>query len=77
MSIIYIMIPLALVLVAVAVGAMIWAVRTGQFDELESHGWTPVLDDDERPIAQPDVGNDADDADHPDRPESTGDSDRP
>lgn len=53
MSIIYVMIPLALALVAVAVGAMIWAVRTGQFDELESHGWTPVLDDDERPIAEP------------------------
>ncbi|MEM1410835.1 MAG: cbb3-type cytochrome oxidase assembly protein CcoS [Pseudomonadota bacterium] len=53
MSIIYVMIPLALLLVAVAVVAMIWAVRTGQFDELESHGWTPVLDDDARPRQSP------------------------
>lgn len=51
MSIIYVMIPLALVLVAVAVWVLIWAIRSGQFDELESHGWTPVLDDDERPQA--------------------------
>lgn len=49
MSIIYIMIPLALLLVALAIWAMIWAVRSGQFDELESHGWTPILDDDQRP----------------------------
>lgn len=49
MSIIYVMIPLALALVGVAVWALVWAIRSGQFDELESHGWTPVLDDDERP----------------------------
>ncbi len=53
MSIIYVMIPLALVLVALAVGVLIWAIRSGQFDELESHGWTPVLDDDERPSVDP------------------------
>ena len=49
MSIIYVMIPLALVLVALAVWALIWAIRSGQYDELESHGWSPVLDDDRRP----------------------------
>lgn len=49
MSIIYVMIPLALALVGVAVWALVWAIRSGQFDELESHGWTPVLDDDRRP----------------------------
>jgi cbb3-type cytochrome oxidase maturation protein len=59
MSIIYVMIPLALVLVALAVWAMVWAIRSGQFDELESHGWTPVLDDDERP------GSSADDPEEP------------
>lgn len=60
MSIIFVMIPLALVLVALAVWALVWAIRSGQFDELESHGWTPVLDDDELP------GNTADEeADQP------------
>lgn len=52
MSIIYLMIPLALVLVGLAVWALVWAIRSGQFDELESQGWTPVLDDDERPQGQ-------------------------
>ena len=53
MSIIYVKIPLALVLVGLAIWALVWAIRSGQFDELESHGWTPVLDDDERPAADP------------------------
>ena len=55
MSIIYVMIPLALVLVGLAIWALVWAIRSGQFDELESHGWTPVLDDDERPAADPEA----------------------
>ena len=37
MSIIYVMIPLALVLVALAVWALVWAIRSGQLDDLESH----------------------------------------
>jgi cbb3-type cytochrome oxidase maturation protein len=53
LSIIYVMIPLALALVGLAIWALVWAIRSGQFDELESHGWTPVLDDDERPAADP------------------------
>lgn len=60
MSIIYVMIPLALVLVSMAVWALVWAIRSGQFDELESHGWTPVLDDDERPPAVRSEGRGAD-----------------
>lgn len=49
MSIIYVMIPLAIVLIGLAVWALVWAIRSGQFDDLESQGWTPVLDDDQRP----------------------------
>jgi cbb3-type cytochrome oxidase maturation protein len=50
----YILIPLALMLLAVAVWALIWAIRSGQFDDLESHGWSVVLDDDQRPPPDPD-----------------------
>jgi cbb3-type cytochrome oxidase maturation protein len=53
MSIIYVMIPLALLLVGLAVWALMWAIRSGQFDDLESQGWSVVLDDDEKPPAQP------------------------
>jgi len=49
MSMLYVLIPLALMLLAFAVWALIWAIRSGQFDDLESHGWSVVLDDDQRP----------------------------
>lgn len=49
MSMLYVLIPLALILLAAAVWALVWAIRTGQFDDLESHGWSVVLDDDQRP----------------------------
>ncbi|MEJ8568318.1 cbb3-type cytochrome oxidase assembly protein CcoS [Elongatibacter sediminis] len=48
MTILYVMIPLALVLIAVAVWALFWAIRSGQFDDLDSQGWSVVLDDDEQ-----------------------------
>ena len=49
MSMLYVLIPLAVMLLAVAIWAMLWAIRTGQFDDLESHGWSVVLDDDQKP----------------------------
>jgi cbb3-type cytochrome oxidase maturation protein len=52
-SMLYVLIPLALMLLAAAVWALIWAIRSGQFDDLESHGWSVVLDDDQRPPPEP------------------------
>ena len=57
MSILYVLIPLALMLLAVAAWALIWAIRNGQFDDLESHGWSVVLDDDQKPPPHPDDEN--------------------
>jgi len=54
MSMIYVLIPLALALIAAAVWALMWAIRSGQFDDLESQGWSVVLDDDTRPPPDPD-----------------------
>jgi cbb3-type cytochrome oxidase maturation protein len=48
MEILYVMIPLGLVLVAFGLWAFFWATGNGQFDDLDSPGWS-VLDDDERP----------------------------
>lgn len=36
MSVLYIVLPIALVLVGVAVIAFVWAARKGQFDDLET-----------------------------------------
>jgi cbb3-type cytochrome oxidase maturation protein len=47
-EILYIMIPLGLVLVAIGLWAFFWATGNGQFDDLDSPGWT-VLEDDRRP----------------------------
>jgi cbb3-type cytochrome oxidase maturation protein len=49
MSMLYVLIPLAVVLLALAVWALLWAIKNGQFDDLESHGWSVVLDDDQKP----------------------------
>ena len=49
MTMLYVLIPIAVILLAVAVWALLWAIRTGQFDDLESHGWSVVLDDDQKP----------------------------
>lgn len=49
MSMLYVLIPLAVLLLAIAVWALLWAIKSGQFDNLESHGWSVVLDDDQKP----------------------------
>ena len=51
MNIIYILIPLGLLLLLFAVAAFFWAVRSGQFDDLESPAWRVVLDDARAPPA--------------------------
>jgi cbb3-type cytochrome oxidase maturation protein len=48
----YVLIPLALMLLAVAIWALLWAIRSGQFDDLDSQGWSVVLDEDRK--AEPD-----------------------
>jgi cbb3-type cytochrome oxidase maturation protein len=49
LSMLYVLIPLAVMLLAIAVWALLWAIKSGQFDDLESHGWSVVLDDDQKP----------------------------
>ena len=45
MTILLILVPVSLLLVGIAVGAFFWAANDGQFDDLESPGLAPVLDD--------------------------------
>jgi cbb3-type cytochrome oxidase maturation protein len=49
MSILYLLIPLGLLLLGIAVWAFFWAVGSGQFDDLKSPGWSVVMDDDKAP----------------------------
>ena len=49
MNILYLLIPLALVLLVIFVGLFFWATKSGQFDDLDSPAMRPVLDDDRAP----------------------------
>jgi len=51
MSVIYIVLPLAIVLAIAALGAFIWAVRRGQYDDMDTPS-VRMLHDDE-PAASP------------------------
>jgi len=49
MNILYILIPLALLLLGVAVWAFFWAVGSGQFDDLDTPAVRVIMDDDKKP----------------------------
>ena len=46
MEILYLLVPLAMLLVAVIVVVFFWAVRSGQFDDLEGPAHRIIMDDD-------------------------------
>lgn len=48
MSVLYVVVPLALLVVAVAVGAFVWAASHGQFDDLDTPPMRILHDDEER-----------------------------
>lgn len=52
MSILYLLIPLALLILAGAVWAFFWAVGSGQFDDLDTPAVRILMDDDEKPPEQ-------------------------
>ena len=47
METIFVLLPLALLIAAVAVGFFIWAARTGQFDDLDTPAVRILFDDEE------------------------------
>ena len=49
MNILLLLVPLALMLLVVAILAFAWAVRGGQFEDLETPALSILADDDEAP----------------------------
>jgi cbb3-type cytochrome oxidase maturation protein len=47
MEVIYLLIPIALLLVIVIVAVFFWAIRSGQFDDMEGPAHRILMDDDE------------------------------
>ena len=53
MNALLLLIPLSLVLLVLAIWAFVWAVRRGQFDDLDTPA-LDILEDDDRPAPPPD-----------------------
>ncbi|ABV87540.1 cbb3-type cytochrome oxidase assembly protein CcoS [Shewanella pealeana] len=53
MSIIYVLIPIAMLFVLVAVGVFFWAVKSDQFDDLEKQSVSILFEEDEAPKEKP------------------------
>lgn len=49
MDILILLIPLSLVLVGIIAWVMLWAAKSGQFDDLEGPGHSVIMDDDKPP----------------------------
>jgi cbb3-type cytochrome oxidase maturation protein len=61
MSILYVLIPLALLILGGAVWAFFWAVGSGQFDDLDTPAMRILMDDDKAPKSNANADADADD----------------
>ncbi len=77
MTILYMLIPLSLILLGLAVWAFFWAVKNDQFEDLEGPAHRILFDDDENDLPPEDReqrrkaarhrADASDDAEHPDR----------
>lgn len=47
MEVLYFLIPLAVVLVAIAVAVFLWSVKSGQFEDMEGPAHRILMDDDD------------------------------
>ncbi|TVQ41626.1 MAG: cbb3-type cytochrome oxidase assembly protein CcoS [Wenzhouxiangella sp.] len=56
MNIIYVLIPLSVILMVLAIAFFFWAVRNDQFDDLDTPA-LDILDDDEAPKTGPATSN--------------------
>ncbi len=59
MSIIYVLIPIAILFVLIGLTVFFWAVRSRQFDDLDKEGFSILFDNDPKPDpAKPDNHDD-------------------
>jgi cbb3-type cytochrome oxidase maturation protein len=51
----YLLIPIALVFCAITIRLLLWAISSGQYDDLDKEAWRILADDE--PPAMPPAGN--------------------
>ena len=47
MNSLYLLIPIALLVTAGMIAALIWAVNAGQYDDLDKDGWRALIDEEQ------------------------------
>ena len=50
MSVLYLLVPVALGIVLMAVAAFVWSARSGQFDDLDTPALRPLIDEEQLPV---------------------------
>lgn len=61
MDVLFLLIPIALVILAIAIGAFMWAVRSGQYEDMEGPAHRILMDDDEAETLKQDAREQNDD----------------
>ena len=64
MEIVYLLVPLAVLVAALVVWLFFWAIRSGQFDDLEGPAHRILMDDDKPRDAANDKGKDSSRSEH-------------
>ncbi len=60
MDILYLLIPISLIIMAIAIAVLLWAIRSGQFEDLEGPAHRILMDDDDPRIPRKPALKDAD-----------------
>lgn len=47
MDILFLLIPISLIIMGIAIGLFLWAIRSGQFEDLEGPAHRILMDDDD------------------------------
>jgi cbb3-type cytochrome oxidase maturation protein len=53
----YLLIPIALLFCAVAIKLLLWAINSGQYEDLDKEAWRILADDDPAPSGPPPDGD--------------------
>jgi len=56
MEVLIYLVPLALLLGLIGLGAFLWSLKSGQYDDLDGAAWRAIMDDDDAPPANPNGG---------------------
>jgi cbb3-type cytochrome oxidase maturation protein len=53
MEVLIYLVPLALALGLLGLGAFLWTLKSGQYDDLDGAGWRAIMDDEDRVDSAP------------------------